>query len=82
MPNMRTVATTQATRHFSKLLRLVRDGETVVVTSHGAPVATISPAESGLAERARGRQRLLERLRAQPTAEAGRWSRDDLYEAP
>ncbi|MBW7850071.1 MAG: type II toxin-antitoxin system prevent-host-death family antitoxin [Rhodospirillales bacterium] len=79
---MRTVSAAEANREFSKLLRVVRDGETVVVTSHGTPVATISPAERGLAERARGRQRLLERLRAQPAAEVGRWSRDELYDSP
>lgn len=77
---MHTVSAADANRHFSQLLRKVRGGETVVVTSHGAPVATISPAEQGLAERARGRQMLLERLRQQPASDIGRGSRDELYD--
>ncbi len=40
---MRSVSAADANREFSKILRTVREGETITVTSHGEPVAVISP---------------------------------------
>ncbi len=37
------VSAADANRRFSELLRTVKDGGSVVVTSHGKPVAKISP---------------------------------------
>jgi prevent-host-death family protein len=77
---MRTVSAADANREFSKILREVRDGETVTVTSHGAPVAVISPAQN--AERpgqAAAKAALLARLRGQKAAGVT-WTRNDLYE--
>jgi prevent-host-death family protein len=37
------VSATDANRRFSELLRTVKKGRSVVVTSHGKPVARISP---------------------------------------
>jgi len=75
-----TVSAADANRRFSELLRNVRDGRRVIVTSHGRPVAKIVP----IAEHdrtARGaRAALLSRLRAEPVVEVGRWTRDELYE--
>jgi prevent-host-death family protein len=77
---MRSVSAAEANRQFSVLLREVRNGETVVVTSHGTPVATIAPIVGSTAARETARQLLLNRLRAQPFVDAGPWTRDELYD--
>ncbi|MBI5528130.1 MAG: type II toxin-antitoxin system prevent-host-death family antitoxin [Deltaproteobacteria bacterium] len=37
----------EANQHFSKTIRKVRAGRTVVLTDHGRPVAVIKPFEEG-----------------------------------
>lgn len=75
-----TISAADANREFSRLLREVRDGNSFVVTSHGRPVARVVPAaEPAQAARA-AKQILLERLRRQAPANAGRWSREELYD--
>lgn len=78
-PNTR-VAAAEANRRFSSLLRLVKQGRTFVVTSHGRPVAKIVPVGSEGAGAGRAREVLLTRLRRQPVQRIGRWTRDELYE--
>ena len=41
----KAVSAADANRRFSKLLRAVREGQSYVVTSHGEPVARITPIE-------------------------------------
>jgi prevent-host-death family protein len=65
---MKTVTAAEANRQFSKLLREVRAGETVLVTWHGEPVATIAPANATSAARAKAKRRLMEDLRALATS--------------
>ena len=77
---MRMVSAAEANRQFSQLLREVREGETVVVTSHGTPVATILPAERDEPARDQAKQVLLARLLAQTVVDIGPWRRDELYE--
>ncbi len=78
---MRTVSAAEANRQFSKLLRAVREGETVLVTSRGEPVATIAPADRETARREAAKEALLERLRSQPAQNLGiTWTRDELYD--
>ena len=43
---MRATAT-EAKNSLGALLARVREGETVLITSHGAPIATIAPIDSG-----------------------------------
>lgn len=43
MPETFTVSAADANRHFSKLLRAVREGARVTVTSRGHPVAEMAP---------------------------------------
>ncbi len=75
----KTVSAADANRKFSELLQGVRKGRSYVVTSHGKPVARISPVEdAGPATGAR--EILLDRLRKQPVTKAVRWTRDELYE--
>ena len=77
---MKTVTAAEANRRFSKILREVRAGETVLVTSHGEPVATIAPANTAGAARDEAKRRLMEDLRAQPTLDLPRIARDELYD--
>ena len=69
-----------ANRRFSELLRIVKKGRSVVVTSHGKPVARISPVieDNRIAEGARAA--LFARLRRERVVKGGRWMRDDLYD--
>ena len=40
---MKTIGAYEAKTHFGELLRDVENGETVIVTRHGQPVARLSP---------------------------------------
>jgi prevent-host-death family protein len=74
------VSAADANRRFSELLRTVKEGRSVVVTSHGKAVAKISPVveDDRVAEGARAA--LFARLRRERAVNAGRWARDDLYD--
>ncbi len=74
------ISAADANRKFSLLLRGVREGHTYVVTSHGRPVARIVPAGKHEGVALGARSALLSRLETQPVINAGRWTRDDLYE--
>jgi prevent-host-death family protein len=75
----KTVSAADANRTFSQLLQGVRKGRSYVVTSHGKPIARISPVEdAGIGTGAR--EILLDRLRKQSVTRAVRWTRDELYE--
>jgi prevent-host-death family protein len=73
------VSAAEANRRFSRLLRMVREGRSYVVTAHGRPVAKIVPAGASDRTMASARAALLDRLRAQPVVDAGRWTREELY---
>jgi prevent-host-death family protein len=68
----------EANRQFSRLLREVREGRSYVVTAHGRPVAKIVPAGTHDRAKTGARDALLDRLRAQPVINVGRWTREDL----
>ncbi|MGA2130798.1 MAG: type II toxin-antitoxin system prevent-host-death family antitoxin [Bryobacteraceae bacterium] len=74
------VSAADANRRFSELLRTVKKGQSVVVTSHGKPVARISPVneDDGVAKGARSA--LFARLRRERVANVGRWTRVELYD--
>lgn len=75
------ISAADANRSFSSLLRRVRDGRSVVVTSHGKPIARIVPLGERDDRAAEGaRAALLARLRAEPVVNVGRWMRHELYE--
>lgn len=74
------ISAAEANRQFSKLLRGVREGATYVVTSHGRPIATIGPIAPEAVTAPAARVALFDRLRSQPVTDAGRWTRDELYE--
>jgi prevent-host-death family protein len=72
------VSAADANRKFSLLLKGVREGRSYVVTSHGKPVARLVPAAGHTG--GPGKSVLLSRLKRQRVVNAGRWSRDELYE--
>ena len=74
------VSAADANRRFSEILRSVRDGRSVTVTSHGKPVARIVPISRSDASSDGARAALLIRLRAEPVVTVAPWSRDELYE--
>jgi prevent-host-death family protein len=74
------VSAAEANRRFSSVLRDVQGGRSYVVTSHGRPVARIVPFSERDRAASAARRALFDRLRRQPVADAGRWSRDELYD--
>jgi prevent-host-death family protein len=74
------IAAADANRQFSDVLRKVRNGATFTVTSHGRPVARIVPISATEHLTTKGKLALLKRLRGGAVVDAGRWTRDELYE--
>ena len=76
----KTITAAEANRRFSRVLREVGEGRSYVVTSHGRPVARISPLRSNQSARSKARRILIDRLKGEAVVKVGRWKRDDLYE--
>ena len=76
----KAISAAEANRRFSELLRTVRRGQSVLVTSHGKPVARITPVVEGdrLAEETRSI--LFARLKRERVVNTGRWTRAELYD--
>ncbi len=78
-----SISAAEANRHFSHLLREVREGRSFIVTAHGKPVAKIIPFDDDDEVRGKAKAALLARLKATPAIDVGPWKRDELYdEAP
>lgn len=82
---MKKVSAAEANRYFSSLLRQVAQGEPVLITSHGAPVATMVSANEGDPAKDFAKRALLNRLRSQaPHSDVSlatrTWKREELYE--
>jgi prevent-host-death family protein len=79
---MRSVSAREANQSFSKLLQAVAEGEEVVITRRGKPLARLAPIEAAAgAERQAEIDRIIAHLRegvelGEPVA----WTRDELYE--
>uniref|UniRef100_E6PYL8 Prevent-host-death family protein n=1 Tax=mine drainage metagenome TaxID=410659 RepID=E6PYL8_9ZZZZ len=80
------VSAAEANRRFSHLLRKAREGGSFIVTSHGRPVARItppdSPADGPGASEPGARKLLLDRLSHQEVVNTGPWTREELYDRP
>lgn len=75
----KAISAADANRKFSQVLREVREGRSFVVTSHGRPVARITPVEQQ--RRSKAKAALLAHLKARPVGKPiGRWTRDELYD--
>jgi prevent-host-death family protein len=80
---MRTVSAREANQSFSKLLQSVVEGEEVVITRRGKPVARLTPIES--MARAVDREAEIDRIIAHfregiDLGEPVSWTRGELYE--
>jgi prevent-host-death family protein len=76
----KAVSAADANRRFSELLRTVKTGRSVVVTSHGKPVAKITPIVHDGRAAEGARSALFARLRTERTVNVGRWTRHELYD--
>ena len=77
----KAISAAEANRKFSQLLQGVRQGRSYVVTSHGKPVAKISPVDEYREDPGEcAREVCLPDFELQPVVKAGRWTRDELYE--
>ena len=76
----KSVSAADANRRFSELLRTVKEGRSVVVTSHGKPVAKIMPVVEDERTAEAARSALFARLRRERAVKAGRWTREELYD--
>ena len=74
------VSAAEANRRFSELLRTVKNGRSVIVTSHGKPVAKIMPVVEDERAAEVARSALFARLRTERPVKIGRWKRDELYD--
>lgn len=76
------VSAADANREFSKLLRRVREGQSVTITSHGRPIAKLVPIDADARLREAARKALFKRLRTQKGGRIGpiTWTRDELHE--
>jgi antitoxin (DNA-binding transcriptional repressor) of toxin-antitoxin stability system len=80
------VPAAEANRAFSKLLRMVREGRRVIITSHGEPVAELTqPGQATREEADRERRRqahqaLVDHLGSVEVQVVGPWTREELYE--
>ena len=69
-----------ANRRFSELLQTVKQGQSVIVTSHGKPVAQVTPIVENERAAESARSALFARLRKERTVHIGRWTRGELYD--
>ncbi len=76
----KAVSAADANRRFSELLRTVKTGRSVIVTSHGKPVAKITSVTEDQQAAEGARAALFTRLRRQRAVHVGQWTRDELYE--
>jgi prevent-host-death family protein len=76
----KAISAAEANRRFSEILRSVKTGESVVVTSHGKPVAKIVPIQEGEDGAGKAQAKLFARLRKERVVNVGKWTRDELYE--
>ena len=77
------VSAAEANRNFSALLRRVQQGERVIITSRGRPVAEIAPPQSPSLtpdEREAAVRAVIAARAPSEIISAGPWNRAELYE--
>ena len=75
----KAISAADANRRFSELLRTVQKGRSVIVTSHGKPVARITPVVGDDRAAEGARAALFARLKREQAVKSGSWTRDELY---
>jgi prevent-host-death family protein len=73
------IAIFDAKQKLSELVVRANDGETFVITRHGAPMAKLVPVEPQV-DREEAKRRLFERLRSQPSLNLPKVTRDEIYD--
>jgi antitoxin (DNA-binding transcriptional repressor) of toxin-antitoxin stability system len=78
---------TDANRHFSKILKRVENGETILITSRRKVIAEMRPGEDSTAKEKEQRLKKEEALRSmkerwatQPFLKLEKFNRDELYD--
>ena len=78
---MRTVSAREANQGFSKLLAEVADGEEVVITRHGKPVARLSPVVPSIhPDREKAIKEMIALLEKGLPIGGRRFTRDEMHE--
>jgi prevent-host-death family protein len=78
---MRSISAREANQSFSRVLSEAENGDTVVITRRGKPVAVIGPYSARLAqEREQAIERLVELMRVGLPLGGRRFSRDEMHE--
>jgi prevent-host-death family protein len=80
---MRTISAREANQAFSKLLQSVAEGEEVLITRRGKPVARLAPVEAAPTDPERQAEidRIIARLReGVDLGPPASWTRDELHE--
>jgi prevent-host-death family protein len=78
---MRSVSAREANQSFSRVLRDAQNGETVVVTRRGKPVAIVGPYRpSNDINREQAIERIVELMREGLPVGGRRFSRDEMHE--
>ena len=75
----KTASAADANRRFSELPWTVQKGRSVVVTTHGKPVARITAVVGDNRAAEGARTALFARLKRERAVKSGRWRRDELY---
>lgn len=79
---MRSVSAREANQQFARILGEAADGEEIVITRHGKPVAVIGPyrASTMTPEKKAAIQRVVEMMRRGLVHDGRRFSRDEMHE--
>ena len=78
---MKFITASEAKRKFLAILDMVAQGEEIIITSRGKPVARIASYDDFETQRVAAREELFKRLESQkPMGIPIDWTRDDLYE--
>ena len=80
---MRQVSAREANQHFAQVLSKVEDGEQIVVTKRGRPVAVISPYRHEITDERKAAVERLIAIMSEPVVVRGefrRYSRDEMHE--
>jgi prevent-host-death family protein len=80
---MRHVTAREANQRFARLLSSVEDGEQVVITKRGKPVAVVSPCRPDLSEERKAAIEHLRKVMSEPVKLRGpfrTFTRDEMHE--
>ena len=77
---MKTITASNANRGFSNLLREVSEGEEIMITSRGTPVAKVISVKSTVLQKNAMKKLLLSRLKTQVATGSRNWTRNELYD--